>query len=90
MLVIAASFGATATFTADGDMTLTLLADADDDTRTAAVQRLVDVGMGVKESMCLLSNPPPPGQASWSARTASWRVGTELRAHDMTEPLTRH
>lgn len=81
--VIAANLGATASFSDDGVTTLTMLANADDDTRTAAVQRLVDVGVSVKEATRLISNPQPQGHASW-------QVGTSMPAYDMTQSLTRH
>ena len=59
VLVTAAFFDATATFTDDGAATITPLKDADADTRLAAVQALVDTGMGVKQAMEAFSSGPP-------------------------------
>ena len=66
LLRTVAYFDATATFTADGGANITLLKGADADTRTAAVQALVDTGMSVKEAQSLLADSPPQGQSSWT------------------------
>ena len=86
VLVVAASFGATATFTADGGVTgvtLTKVRAAEGDTWTAAVQALVDTGLTVADAVDLLSTSPPQGQ-SWPIKTP---INTEL-SHDMS--TTKH
>ena len=56
VLVTSALFDATATFT-DDETTITPLKDADEDTRLAAVQALVDVGLTVRAAMAAFSGP---------------------------------
>ena len=64
VLQTAATLGATATFAEDRlSMTITRLKGADADTRTAALQALVDVGVSVSEAQSLLADPTPTGQA---------------------------
>ena len=59
LLVTAAKFGATATFTEDGGADLTSAWADDPATHIAAVQALVDTGMGIKEAMAEFSPGPP-------------------------------
>ena len=83
VLVVAANFDATATFTAEGQPTFTRLTDADADTRADAIQKLVDTGVPVKEAMYLLATPPPQQGQSWHMRAP-------LPVHDLREPVTQH
>ena len=66
VLVTAAFFDATATFDEDGTA-FTSLQGADDDTRLAAVQALLDVGLGLKEA--LASFPGPQGHLEERVQT---------------------
>ena len=77
VLVVAASFGATATFTADGGVTMTMVRAAEGDTWTAAVQALVDTGLTVADAVDLLatSPSPPQGRSSFPIKTP---INTEL------------
>ena len=59
LLVTASLFGMTATFGKDGGATLTPAWTGDPETQIAAVQALVDTGMGVKEAMALFASGPP-------------------------------
>ena len=60
LLVTAAKFGATATFTKDGGAVLkSVFPDDGPDLLTFAVQQLVDAGMSVAEAMQELEQPAP-------------------------------
>ena len=82
VLVVAASFGATATFTADGGVTITRVTATEGNTWTAAVQALVDTGLTVADAVDLFATPPPPqGQ--------SWPIKTPIKA-DLYDGATKH
>ena len=59
LLVTAALFGMTATFESDGGAVLKPAWSDDPDTQIAAVQALVDTGMGVKQAMAAFKTGPP-------------------------------
>ena len=59
LLVTAAKFGCTATFTEDGGADLTPAWTDDPATHIAAVQALVDTGMGIQEAMDEFPSGPP-------------------------------
>ena len=59
LLVTAALFGMTATFEKDGGAILKSAWSDDPDTQIAAVQALVDTGLGVKEAMAAFRTGPP-------------------------------
>ena len=59
LLVTAALFGKTATFTPDGGAILTDVWTDDPNKQVAAVQALVDTGMSVREAMALFASGPP-------------------------------
>ena len=70
LLKTAALFGMTATFESDGGAVLKPAWSDDPDTQIAAVQALVDTGMGVKEAMAAFkTGPPEKGYTSETMQT---------------------